>query len=60
MFSELLLRSGSGGVAVNGGTIPLSVSFSICLSGGACRVSQSGDVQDGEQVYNAGGIWSPR
>lgn len=60
MFSEQLLRSASGGGAVNGGTMPLPASFSIRLSGGACRVSQAGDVQDGEQVYNAGGIWFPR
>jgi hypothetical protein len=48
----------SGGVAVNGVSITLPVSFKICWDS-ICNVNPSGDVNDAEAIYNAGGVRSP-
>ena len=51
--------SGAAGVALNGGVIQLGVNFTVCWDTN-CYVNKKGDVTDGEQVFDAGGIWSPR
>jgi hypothetical protein len=60
----LVTPAGTGGISVTGGavingvSITLPVSFKICWDTN-CVTNPSGDVNDAEAVYNAGGIRTP-